>query len=182
VSKSSGRPRRTRISAQSSTSAPDCPRADAAESRAGYLATKAPKKPIPAQQADAAKVATAKAHLATLEERLADLRKRYATGDPNLSGETYYATLPDLETSTRQARETLNEVKAGTAPQQSANDVAQEWKDTDTAGKRMILARYLTAIEVMPTTAKGLAPFDATAIRPIWKSATPAPQPLTLAA
>ncbi|HEV2635817.1 MAG TPA: recombinase family protein [Actinocrinis sp.] len=147
-----------------------------------YLSTKAPKKTVPAKPADAAALAAARARLAILEERLSDLRRRYTDADPNLTPETYYATLPDLERSTNQARETLAALKAGMPAEHSAKDIAEEWKHADTAGKRMILARYLVAIEVMPSQAKGLAPFDATAIRPQWKNATPTQQSVTLAA
>lgn len=49
----------------------------------------------------------------------------------------------------------------------SPDEVAAEWKQADTAGKRAILSRSLVAIEVKPSAAKGRAAFDHTAIVPI---------------
>ena len=136
-----------------------------------FLETKAPKTTIPAQEAEPQAVKAAKARLAIVQERLTDLRKRYTDGDPNLSAESYYATLPDLEHSVREAQTKLNEVKRGTPAQFSAQDVAEEWRGADVDGKRMILARYLAAIEMGPSKARGRAPFETTSIRPIWKTA-----------
>lgn len=135
-----------------------------------YLATKAPKRSTPARPADARALSEARARLALVQERLSDLRRRYAEGDPKLSADSYYATLPELESSVKKAQAKVAGLEAGTPAKLSAKDVAEEWKEADTAGKRMILARYLHAIEISPSKSKGLAPFDATAIKPIWRT------------
>jgi site-specific DNA recombinase len=134
-----------------------------------YLASKAPKRSIPARPAETRALSEARARLKLVQERLADLRRRYAEGDPKLSADSYYATLPELESSVRTAQAKVAELEAGTPATLSAKDVAEEWAAADTAGKRMILARYLHAIEIKPSKSKGLAPFDATAIKPVWR-------------
>jgi DNA invertase Pin-like site-specific DNA recombinase len=135
-----------------------------------YLATKAPKKTTPAQSAEPAELTAAHKRLTVLQERLADLRRRYAEGDEKLSAETYWSTLPELEASVKKAQAKLTEVRKGIPPVLSATDVATEWQDADTAGKRAILGRYLEAIELHPTGSTGKAPFDEKAVRPVWKT------------
>lgn len=135
-----------------------------------FLASKAPKRTVAARPAEARALSEARARLTLVQGRLSDLRRRYAEGDPNLSPDSYYATLPDLESSVRTAQAKVAELEAGAPAKLSASDVAAEWAAADTAGKRMILARYLHAIEIKRSTTRGPGAFDATAINPVWRT------------
>lgn len=147
-----------------------------------YLATKAPKTTTPTQHAEPFEVTAAETRLATLQARLADLRSKYADGDERVSSETYWATLPELESSVKKAQAKLAEVRKSVPPVLSATDVATEWRSADTAGKRAILGRYLEVIELHPTGSKGKAPFDEKAVVPVWKNAKTSADSMALAA
>jgi DNA invertase Pin-like site-specific DNA recombinase len=133
----------------------------------GHLQAKAPRRPEPTP-APKAPSKTAR-QLDTVQERLTDMQRRYAEGDPDLSKDTYYTSVPIMEGKIRELSAQVAAEQPGPALRQTAEQVAAEWKDADTAGKRAILTRYLHAIEVRPSAARGKAKFDHNAITPVWK-------------
>ncbi len=132
-----------------------------------YLKRKAPRQTA-APAAPVERSANA-VRLEELQERLADMRNKYNTGDPSVSKETFFSSVPAMEATIKTLTATVAKEQTAPAPRYTPDEVAAEWEQADTAGKRAILSRYLVAIEVKPSAAKGRAPFDHTAIVPIPK-------------
>jgi site-specific DNA recombinase len=145
-----------------------------------YLTTKAPTGPHVSKGAvrtNAKELAKAEKHLAECQHRLDDLRTRYAEPDradkrdEELTKESFFAMLPLLEGAVRKARASVDELRGRATPTKSPEQVAEEYRRADADGKRMILGRYLVAIEVGPSSVRGSRQFDPSAVTPIWKGA-----------
>lgn len=104
-------------------------------------------------------------------QRLARMRQEYATGEGDVSDETFFTTVPLLEANIRKLKKAVKDAAAAqeeNAPLRTADQVRGEWKRADLAGKRGILGQYLHAVVVKPAK-RGRAMFDHNAIAPKWK-------------